>query len=162
MWDLPRPGIEPTSPALAGRFLTTVPPGKPHYPILQIRKLKLPESEKVMEITQAWSDGAEIQIPVSLTPEYMFFTKVILFMLHFHVEISLEEAKEHYAQFAPNIVTASPRCVFFLSSLLPAEIILYIQICNMTFSTLCFSILLHRFYSHHFNDVHNIPLLGRC
>ena len=28
MWDLPRPGIEPMSPALAGGFLTTVPPGK--------------------------------------------------------------------------------------------------------------------------------------
>ena len=31
MWDLPGPGIEPVSPALAGRFLTTVPPGKPPY-----------------------------------------------------------------------------------------------------------------------------------
>ena len=29
MWDLPRPGLEPASPALAGRFSTTVPPGKP-------------------------------------------------------------------------------------------------------------------------------------
>ena len=29
MWDLPRPGLEPVSPALAGRFLTTLPPGKP-------------------------------------------------------------------------------------------------------------------------------------
>ena len=29
MWYLPRPGLEPVSPALAGRFLTTVPPGKP-------------------------------------------------------------------------------------------------------------------------------------
>ena len=28
MWDLPGPGIEPMSPALAGRFLTTAPPGK--------------------------------------------------------------------------------------------------------------------------------------
>ena len=28
MWDLPGPGIEPVSPALAGGFLTTVPPGK--------------------------------------------------------------------------------------------------------------------------------------
>ena len=27
--DLPRPGIEPASPALAGRFFTTKPPGKP-------------------------------------------------------------------------------------------------------------------------------------
>ena len=30
MWDLPRPGLEPVSPALAGRFSTTTPPGKPH------------------------------------------------------------------------------------------------------------------------------------
>ena len=29
MWDLPRAGLEPVSPALAGRFLTTEPPGKP-------------------------------------------------------------------------------------------------------------------------------------
>ena len=29
MWDLPGPGLEPVSPALAGRFLITAPPGKP-------------------------------------------------------------------------------------------------------------------------------------
>ena len=29
MWDLPRPGLEPVSLALAGRFSTTAPPGKP-------------------------------------------------------------------------------------------------------------------------------------
>ena len=29
MWHLPRPGLEPVCPALAGRFLTTAPPGKP-------------------------------------------------------------------------------------------------------------------------------------
>ena len=29
MWDPPRPGLEPMSPALAGRFSTTVSPGKP-------------------------------------------------------------------------------------------------------------------------------------
>ena len=29
MWDLPRPGLEPVSPAPAGRFSTTAPPGKP-------------------------------------------------------------------------------------------------------------------------------------
>ena len=29
MWDLPGPGIEPVSPALAGGFLTTAPPGNP-------------------------------------------------------------------------------------------------------------------------------------
>ena len=29
MWDLPRSGLEPMSPALAGRFFTIEPPGKP-------------------------------------------------------------------------------------------------------------------------------------
>ena len=29
MWDLPRPGVEAVSPALAGRFFITQPPGKP-------------------------------------------------------------------------------------------------------------------------------------
>ena len=29
MWDLPGPGLEPMSPALAGGFLTAVPSGKP-------------------------------------------------------------------------------------------------------------------------------------
>ena len=29
MWDLPRPGLEPVSPALAARPSTTAPPGKP-------------------------------------------------------------------------------------------------------------------------------------
>ena len=28
MWDLPGPGLKPVSRALAGGFLTTVPPGK--------------------------------------------------------------------------------------------------------------------------------------
>ena len=30
IWDLPGPGIEPVSPAMAGRFLTTAPTGKSH------------------------------------------------------------------------------------------------------------------------------------
>ena len=30
MWDFPRPGLEPMSPALAGRFSTTAPTRKPY------------------------------------------------------------------------------------------------------------------------------------
>ena len=30
MWDPPRPGLKPASPASAGRLSTTAPPGKPH------------------------------------------------------------------------------------------------------------------------------------
>ena len=36
MWSLPRPGTEPVSPALAGRFLSTVPPRKSFTAILLI------------------------------------------------------------------------------------------------------------------------------
>ena len=35
MWDLPRPGLEPVSPALAGGFSTTAPPGKPQNHFLK-------------------------------------------------------------------------------------------------------------------------------
>ena len=35
MWDPPRPGLEPVSPALAGRFSTTAPPGKPSLSFLK-------------------------------------------------------------------------------------------------------------------------------
>ena len=38
MWDLPGSGLEPMSPALAGRFLTTAPPGKP-YTFFDLSKL---------------------------------------------------------------------------------------------------------------------------
>ena len=34
MWDPPRPGLEPVSPALAGGFSTTAPPGKPGVLVL--------------------------------------------------------------------------------------------------------------------------------
>ena len=35
MWDLPGPGHEPVFPALASRFLTTAPPGKPYFMFLK-------------------------------------------------------------------------------------------------------------------------------
>ena len=37
MWDLPRPGLEPVSPALAGGFSTTAPPGKPLFASLILK-----------------------------------------------------------------------------------------------------------------------------
>ena len=40
MWDLPGSGLKPMSPALAGRFLTTAPPGKP--PNILYRLLSAP------------------------------------------------------------------------------------------------------------------------
>ena len=40
MWDLPRPGLKPVSPALAGRFSTTAPPGKPPQMALMVNSTK--------------------------------------------------------------------------------------------------------------------------
>ena len=36
MWDPPRPGLEPASPALAGRLPTAAPPGKPSFLFLNV------------------------------------------------------------------------------------------------------------------------------
>ena len=47
MWDPPGPGLEPVSPALAGGFSTTVPPGKPgrrslnHWTAREVPEVKL-------------------------------------------------------------------------------------------------------------------------
>ena len=41
MWDLPRPGLEPVSPALAGRFSTTAPRGKPQHLSFEVLSLGL-------------------------------------------------------------------------------------------------------------------------
>ena len=46
MWYLPRPGLEPVSPVLAGRFSTTASPGKPskHFWIPTLLSLPLSSS----------------------------------------------------------------------------------------------------------------------
>ena len=52
MWDPPRPGLEPVSPASAGRLSTTAPPGKPPNIVFK-NTSKLPcviKEENVMEI----------------------------------------------------------------------------------------------------------------
>ena len=57
MWDLPRPGLEPVSPALAGRFSTTAPPGKPSNPYFNKRTVGSKEHRSHFERTpsdQRW------------------------------------------------------------------------------------------------------------
>ena len=56
MWDLPKPGLEPVSPALAGRFSTTAPPGKPwklFFITILINK-KVEKSECIDRILVIW------------------------------------------------------------------------------------------------------------
>ena len=52
IWDPPRPGLEPMSPALAGRLSTTAPPGKPENHVFQ---MKLYYSLRIIHIeTHNW------------------------------------------------------------------------------------------------------------
>ena len=46
MWDLPGPGIEPMSPALAGRFFTTEPLRKPWKQNTLTRDIKLCQEQE--------------------------------------------------------------------------------------------------------------------
>ena len=39
MWDPPIPGLEPVSPALAGRLSTTAPPGKPGKYFYEVNRM---------------------------------------------------------------------------------------------------------------------------
>ena len=52
MWDLPGPGIEPVSPALAGRFSTTAPPRKPQHHLL--KRLPLPWAQRELWGVLVW------------------------------------------------------------------------------------------------------------
>ena len=57
MWDLPGSGIEPVSPALAGGFFTTEPPGKPI-----VRQLKLKKKLDSVESAYGHNDPARVQL----------------------------------------------------------------------------------------------------
>ena len=52
--DPPDPGIEPTSPALAGRFFTTEPPGKPCG---KEQKIQAPNIHCIAPRGQDWPSG---------------------------------------------------------------------------------------------------------
>ena len=62
MWDLPRPGLEPVCPALAGRFSTTAPPGKPFPLVFEVlHNLGLPS------LTNPILPDSKIRSPESIT-----------------------------------------------------------------------------------------------
>ena len=58
MWDLPGPGLEPVSPALAGGFSATVPPGKPQPRILMRRERRHRGGSSLPRVAQLTSDRA--------------------------------------------------------------------------------------------------------
>ena len=58
MWDLPKPWIESVTPSLAGRFLTSGPPGKPQSSILDwVVRANL--SDDMTSERPEWSKGTK-------------------------------------------------------------------------------------------------------
>ena len=64
MWDPPRPGLEPVSPALAGGFSTTAPPGKPNRTLLNSLMFFLFPSTSVI-------CGCLCILPLNFSPVYL-------------------------------------------------------------------------------------------
>ena len=54
MWDPPGPRLEPVSPALAGRFSTTVPPGKPQNTELLTLESRVPSLAMKESVPLSW------------------------------------------------------------------------------------------------------------
>ena len=63
MWDLPRPGIEPVFPALAGGFLTIAPPGKSLF-LIFFKKIKDQALAFLLNL---------ILLAVAIVPRYYIF-----------------------------------------------------------------------------------------
>ena len=59
MWDLPGPGLEPMSPALAGGFLTIAPPGKPQQAFLN--------TQYVLDIDDTHSALCHWAVPIRIS-----------------------------------------------------------------------------------------------
>ena len=67
--DLPDPGIEPASPALAGRFFTTQPPGKPFDSVTD-------------PLFKTWSYDSKMQAtPSTVQEESVLFLKIFIISL---------------------------------------------------------------------------------
>jgi len=58
MWDFPAPGIEPASPTLQGRFLTTGPPGKPIICILELKMFERGTKRRQGQVN-VWIDKSQ-------------------------------------------------------------------------------------------------------
>ena len=85
MWDLPGPGLEPMSPALAGGFLTIAPPGKPQNS-LYILNNNLLSDVSFANIFSQFVAHHLIRLTVSFTEQRGFW----FFFLDFDILISFE------------------------------------------------------------------------
>ena len=89
MWDLPGPGLKAVSPALAGGFLTTAPPGKSLYSVyfdlilvcqIQYLNEQLPESALQRVECNKWRGWFKIS-PSKVVLEHCIYIFCLSFLL---------------------------------------------------------------------------------
>ena len=130
MWSLPRPGIEPISPALAGGFLTTGPPGKSrpvtlmHTHSVVKGKVTVTVSKEIMKRTLRRETGRGQSWWVRFQCLY-FCTRVIL------LGIPLLPYHPLWAQVTPqkSFVLISSSCAYYISSWLLRFAYIHIHTC---------------------------------
>ena len=88
MWDPPRPGLEPVSPALAGRLPTTAPPGKPRIAFLKAKQIQVLR----YRTRRGWS---------KTTQDTAMLIDIILFLIRFLPTLSgkIQSLKHHWHLF---------------------------------------------------------------
>ena len=93
MWDLPRPRLEPVSPALAGRFSTTVPPGKPleHFHLKKSQRWKNKGSkERRMERRKEGRKKGKDEMPSLLFSQCVIHSHTPILEILRNVYISIQ------------------------------------------------------------------------
>ena len=83
-WDLPRPGLKPVSLALAGRFSTTAPPGKPLFLFLMfsIRPTLLTRNSPI-SISPFWFNFALLCLFVYIVSSLKSLGFIIIYSLKY-------------------------------------------------------------------------------
>ena len=87
--DLPDPGIEPESPALAGRFFTVEPPGKPFLVLLLVFPnmftAKLLLKNRASSQFLFWSGWVKLGTSAFLTYWDSWFPHLLICLTHTHI-----------------------------------------------------------------------------
>ena len=105
MWDLPRPGLEPVSPVLAGGFSTAAPPGKPgdaYFKEMACRSHQL-HAEGKPEVVN--SSVMCFKIPLSMDHTFLFLCTAYSFLKKLNTAFKIIHCENAENQTIPSLPT---------------------------------------------------------